>query len=86
MYSNSGILNVILYVCTFGFICDFSYFQQELEMTAIHVLITEDGVEALASTMNTLTGIILMMCVDHFIAADPGEEGNPCMQRKTLFI
>lgn len=55
-------------------------------MTAIHVLITEDGVEGLASTMNTLTGIILMKCVDHFIAADPGGEGNPCMQRKTLFI
>lgn len=54
-------------------------------MTAIHVLITEDGVEALASTMNTLTGFILL-CVDHFIAADPGGEGNPCMQRKTLFI
>lgn len=85
MYSNSGILNVILYVCTFGFICDFSYFQQQLEMTAIHVLITEDGVEALASTMNTLTGFILL-CVDHFIAADPGGEGNSCMQRKTLFI
>lgn len=47
----------------------FFFFQQKLDMTAINALITGDGVESLASAMNTLTGIILM-CVDHFIAAD----------------